>query len=166
MIKKLNIMKNLFYLLFLFVIFNTNNFAQESKKINYNNLLIVEYQLSGIQNKGQAELITSELIKSDNNLFCFADLEKMKLFILSKKVEEIDLSIRESKISLLTSRIYSDKEFLELYIKKGMQSNKVDNNLDLPNYINTGNSFKDDLNYYHVKEIYIKKNKENYNKIK
>ena len=142
------------------ILFITNIFAQSNKKIDYKTLYVIKYQITGIQNNGHAQLLTKRIMSDENNYFCFIDYKKNICYTLSKEKQEINLEIRGSKFTLTTSQAYSDKVFLQIYTASGEINTKAeDNNGELPNYINTGNSFKDDQNYYNIKQIYNRINK-------
>ena len=121
----------------------------------YKRLLIIEYQVDGLKYESQASLLVKELTSVDNNYFCYIDYKQKKCYTLSLKKEDINLNIRGSKFSLLSSIPYSEKIFYEMYIGNENSSLSESKN-ELPKFINTGNTFKDDLNYYNIKQIYNK----------
>ena len=135
------------------LLFSVLIFAQKNEKIDYNNLKIVEYQVTGIQHEGHANLLSKQLTANSNNYFCYINVAKEKCFTLSKKSEDINLNIRGSKFKLLKSEKYSDKKFIQLYYN----CSKTKNLNELPSFVNTNNTYKDDLNYYNIKRIYNKK---------
>ena len=146
-------MKNLNTLLLILFAFSV--FAQTNKKIDYNKLLISEYQLSGIQNKGQADIVVSKIMEDDNCYFCSIDYENNKCFTLSSKKEDINLNFRGVELSLIKSNLYSENMFFNIYVGNNDGHSKVNKN-ELPKYVHTGNTFKDDLNYYRIKQIFNK----------
>ncbi|MBN2681912.1 MAG: hypothetical protein JXR58_05355 [Bacteroidales bacterium] len=138
---------------------------ETNSKPNYSKLILVEYSISKLENENLISLISSQLMKENDIFFCYIDVTGKKLFVLRNDAKEIEKTFRGTSFQMLKSEVFEEKQFLQLYTACGISDDKT-NDSELPAYVKTGNSFKDDCNYAKAKEIFIKYNSDYYNKIK
>jgi hypothetical protein len=134
-------------------------------KPEYSKLSMVEYSISDLENEKLVSFIASQLMKENDIFFCFIDAAGKRLFVLRNDAKEIEKTFRGTSFKMLKSEVFEEKQFLQLYTQSGNITQKS-KDTELPAFVTTGNSFKDDCNYAKAKEIFIKYNSDYYNKIK
>jgi len=136
--------------------------GQNLEKNQYNDLLVIDYKVSGVINSGQANMICRELMKDENIVFCDINSDFSKMTVVSITIKEIELDIRGSRFETGTSKSFSKDDFINLYSNSCLKNSTTEKENDLPVFIDSGNSVKDDMNYNMVKSIYIELHPDNY----
>ncbi|MBI5219717.1 MAG: hypothetical protein HY958_12380 [Bacteroidia bacterium] len=155
-------MKNIVWVLLLCMIkpvFAQNN----SFKINFDDCLISQIAVKGIENPEKAKYICNTLHRLPDVVFCYTSLSDGIVYVIADKNYDLKQSVRKIneigfEIVDINSAIFNDETFLNLYAK--ITKSVSDN---IPNHIKTTFATRDDVVYTKAKEIWVKKNPEKYN---